>query len=659
MFQGDLMQPGRGFMNKVRLCSLVLLAFLSTAWPQQEQPAKVLNPLQMQGAAAETPAASSTPAVIPSQLKVFGSDFFSSPEGLNPDQITPAAPDQYVLAAGDRLGIHLGGKAQENFETMVTADGKIYLPTVGVFSVQGLTLTRAQNLIDQRLRRYYSNYNLDVVLIAPKMVRVAVVGDVQAPGFYTFSALNTALDAVARALGPTPGGSLRDLQLLRGDSVAAHIDLYDYLLRPQSRPDLLLQSGDRIFVAPSRNRVRVDGEVSRPAIYELNPVHRERLTELIGLAGGLTGRAFRHKIEWSRLQPDGTRRVQYVDYDAALADSSLNGFLQNEDQIHVYSKLEQVPRRTVVIQGEVNKPGEYELETDMRLSDLVLKAGSLTRAAYLLKAQVAKVAPKTAPRIIEVDLGRALSGKEDSLDVPLDDDDQVFIRRIPEWKVGPMVEVRGEVIFPGFYSIIEDTTLLSQILGKCGGFTQDALISEAKLIRRSEVLPEDKEFERLKEMGRDEMSRLEYEYLVMKQNSSGVNEIVVDFYKLAVKKDSRQDVALRDGDMIVVPRTPRVVMVTGRVARPGGILYQSGANLKYYINQAGGYSWDADARRTKVIQSNGAIEDDEDVDTFVAGDRIWVPRKQDHNYWQIFRDTIMVVGQIAAIFLVIQNAKKQ
>jgi polysaccharide biosynthesis/export protein len=644
-------------MIKIRLFSLVLLGFLSTAWSQPEQAAKVLNPLQ--SAAPETHATpASTPVVIPGQLKIFGSDFFSNPEALNPEQITPAAPDRYVLAAGDRLGIHLGGKAQENFETMVTADGKIYLPTVGVFSLQGLTLSQAQTLIDQRLRRFYSNYNLDVVLISPKMVRVGVVGDVQAPGFYTLSALNTALDAVARALGPTPGGSLRDLQLFRGDSVAAHIDLYDYLLRPQTRPDIMLQSGDRIFVAPSRNRVRVDGEVSRPAIYELNPVSRERLTELMELAGGLTGRAYRSKIEWSRLQPDGTRRVQYVDYDAVLADSSINGFLQNEDQIHVYSRLEQVPRRIVVIQGEVNKPGEYDLETNMRLSDLVLKAGSLTRSAYMLKAQVAKVAPKTAPKIIEVDLGLALSGTADSLDVPLDDDDQVFIRRIPEWKVGPMVEVRGEVVFPGFYSIIEDTTLLGQILGKCGGFTKDALISEAKLIRRREILPEDKEYERLKEMTRDEMSKLEYEYLVMKQNSSGVNEIVVDFYKLTVKKDNRQDIALRDGDMIQVPRTPRVVMVTGRVARPGGVLYRPGANLKYYINQAGGYSWDADARRTKVIQSNGAIEDDEDVDTFVAGDRIWVPRKQDHNYWQIFRDTIMVVGQIAAIFLVIQNAKK-
>jgi hypothetical protein len=79
--------------------------------------------------------------------------------------------------------------------------------------------------------------------------------------------------------------------------------------------------------------------------------------------------------------------------------------------------------------------------------------------------------------------------------------------------------------------------------------------------------------------------------------------------------------------------------------------------LKYYLNQAGGYAWDADGRRTKVIKAAGDIQDDEDVKVFNPGDRIWVPRQPDRNYWQLFRDTILVVGQVAAIFLVIQNAK--
>ncbi|MBN2356108.1 SLBB domain-containing protein [candidate division KSB1 bacterium] len=642
-------------MKKYLILFLTITFLLQFNPVKAQQPVEVLNPLQ-------TPSTQTTNAQTavaePAGLQVFGANFFTGVDMADKEFTTPVAAEYYYIGAGDRLGIHLGGKAQENFEVMVTADGKIYLPTAGVFSVQGLSLAEMQRLLDKSLRRFYSNYTLDLLLIAPKMVRVAVIGDVGAPGFYTLSALNTVLDAVARAQGPTKRGSLRDIQLFRGDSLMTRVDLYDYLLRPEIRSDLLLQSGDRIFVAPSRNRVLIDGEVSRPAIYELNPTKQERLTDLLDLAGGLTDRAFPDKIEWSRMQANGARQIGYVDYHAALADSQINIVLQNEDAIRVFSKLEQVPRQIVSIQGEVNRPGEYALEENMRLSDLILKAGSLKRSAYLLNAQVAKVEPKKAPVIIEVDLQRLLLQHEDSLDVVLDADDQVFIRRIPEWKVGATVEVSGEVIFPGYYAIVEDTTMLSHVLAECGGFTRDALISEAKLIRRREIMLEDKEFERLREMTRDQMSKMEYEYLVMKQNSTGVNEIVVDFHRLVVKKDSRQDIALRDGDIITIPKTPRVVMVTGRVARSGGVLYKKGANLKYYISQAGGFSWDADKRRTKVIKSTGEIEDDEDVREFQPGDRIWVPRKPDHNYWQIFRDTMLVAGQIAAIFLVIQNASK-
>ncbi len=643
-------------MNKYLL--LVVLFFYINPVLSQQQPLEVLNPLQ-----AAAPQTTKEPTVMqpavtePSALQIFGANFFSAIAATEKEFISPIAPESYTLGAGDRLGIHLGGKVQENFEVMVTADGKIYLPTVGVFTVQGLTLAEVQKLLDKNLRRFYSNYSLDVVLITPKTVRVAVIGDVQAPGFYTLSALNTVLDAVTMAKGPTEQGSLRDIQLYR-NSLAARVDLYDYLLRPEMRCEVLLQSGDRIFVAPCRNRVRIDGEINRPAIYELNPYRRERLSDLIELAGGLTDRAFLDKIEFSRMQTNGVRRVEYINYRVAIADSQRNPVLQNEDAIHIYSKLDQVPRQVVTIQGEVNHPGEYELEENIRLSDLILKAGSLTRSAYLLNARVAKVEPKKPPVILEVDLNRLLLQHEDSLDVVLDADDHVFIRRIPEWKVGATVEVRGEVIFPGFYAITDDSTMLSQILKECGGFTKDALVSEAKLIRRREIVLEDKEYQRLKEMTRDQMTKLEYEYLVMKQNSSEVNEIVVDFYKLAVKNDRRQDIALRDGDIIVVPKTPRVVMVTGRVDRPGGVLYKPGARLKYYITQAGGFSWDADGRRTKVIKSSGEILEDEDVRQFEAGDRIWVPRKPDRNYWQIFRDTMMVAGQIAAIFLVIQNASK-
>ena len=604
---------------------------------------------------------------------LFGRDFFST-SGSGLESAAGTASGSYVLGGGDRLAIHLGGKAQENYETQVTADGKIYLPTAGVMQVEGLTMAAARELLDARLRRLYSHYTLDLALLSPKMVRVAVTGDVVKPGNYTLSALNSVLDAVSMAQGPTERGSLRDIQVFRGEKLAARVDLYTHLLKPGLSADMPLQSGDKIFVVPCRQRVEISGEVMRPALYELAPDGAERLSDLVNLAGGFTDLAFRRKVELSRMQPDGSRLVSYLDWSARQAagdsaglfaaaapgpaDSLTNPLLANNDRIRVYSVAEQTPHQVVTIHGEVNRPGIYDWAQGMRLSDLILMAGSLTRSAWLLNAEVAQVDPNRPPQVRQIDLERLMKGGEDSLDVLLGADDQVFIRRIPDWRVGPLVEVRGEVQFPGYYPIVDDSTRLSEVMQACGGFTGDALISDAKLIRKRQPMVEDKEYERLLAMPRDQMSDREYEYLVMKQNSSDAQEIVVDFRELLQLRSRRQDVALRDGDLIVVPKTPRVVQVSGRVARPGGVLYKPGVGFKYYIAQAGGLSWDADGHRAKVIKASGEIKDDEEVKEFSPGDRIWVPRKPDRNYWQIFRDTLLVAGQLATIYLVIQNSTR-
>jgi protein involved in polysaccharide export with SLBB domain len=622
----------------------------STIQSTEEQSAK---PSESPGEQEAIP--SSTPV-----LELFGHKFFSSPieqAGMSPGH---ALPPTYSLGAGDQLGIFLGGKAQQQFEVTVSADGQIYVPTVGVFPVQGQTLGEFRTRLDERLRRYYSNYTVDVMLIAPKSVRVSVIGEVGLPGNYTMSALNTVLDAVAKAQGPTENGSLRDIQVFRGDSLFAHVDLYDFLLQPTEKFEIFLQGGDQVFVPVCKSRVEVTGEVYRPAIYELNPNKEEQLLDLIDLAGGMTDLAFSDKIELSRMKLDGTLEAAYLGLRQIQAggDSAQNNTIRNNDRIHVFSKLDQAPQEVVTIHGEVNYPDEYQYEENMRVSDLILKAGSLTRSAYLLEAEVAQVDPNSSVKALKVPLNDLMNGTDSSRDILLHPDDHVFVRRIPDWQLGLLAEVRGEARFPGFYPIVKDSTWLSDVLQQAGGFTKDALLSEAKLIRHREPVLQDKEFERLKALTRDEMSDLEYEYFVMKQNSADVSEINVDFAKLVTRGDKSQDVILEDGDVITIPKSPRVVLVTGRVGKPGGVLYNSKADVGYYIAQAGGYSWDADRSRTKVIKVTGEIRDDEDIKSFSPGDRIWVPRKPDRDYWQIFRDTIMVAGQVATIYLVIHTATK-
>lgn len=605
---------------------------------------------------SSTPFQNLTGETQSTRLDIFGYDLFNKNFSDIQTSGTRVLPPQYRLGPGDKLGIYLLGNVQEAREVLVNVEGKIFVPPVGVLFVWGLSMDELKKLMEKKLAQFYDNFTLDLMLLQPKNVLVSVVGEVNHPGKYILSALNTVLDAVIRAGGPTANGSLRDIQLIRDGTHYASVDFYQFLMSNKQQSEIYLEAGDRIFVPLAKKKVKVEGEVYRPFIFELKPGAEERLSDVIHFAGGLTDLAYRKKIEISRLENDGHRRLIYVNFDAiAAGDSTEDLILHNQDRIKVYSKLEQIHQRTVSIYGEIRRPGKYRLEDNMHLSDLILKAGNLTRKAYTLEAEIAKVDPGQPTRFVKVNLDEVFNAS-DHTDILLEEDDQVFIRQIPEWEVGLMVEVRGEVKFPGKYSIVKDSTRLSEIIHRAGGFTEEAFLQEAYVIRPGTRPHFDKEFERLKAMRREEMTDLEYQYFVMKQNSENVDRVVVNFEKLFYQNDLSEDIILEDGDIIVIPKKPKVVTVTGQVAKPGGVPFQPGASLDYYVSKAGGPTWDANTGKTKIIKVTGEVLNDEDVKEFMPGDIIWVPRKEDKSIWPVILQSITVTAQLASIYLIIDTA---
>jgi len=602
------------------------------------------------------------PTSVPQEetLSIFGHSFFHSAQSIDRLRTFSGSmfPDDYRLGPGDRLGIYLLGKTQLNFDVVVNVEGKIFIPTVGVLFVTGLSISEFQDVLNRRLEKYYDNFSLNIMLIEPKQVPVTVVGDVERPGKYYLNSLNTVLDAVLVAGGPTRRGSLRNIHVYRQDSLFTVVDLYKFLMEGEAKQQVFLQPHDKIVVPLIEAIVSVRGEVKRPARFELKFGGKERLTDVLSLAGNFTDLAFKDKIEVSRLLANGERLVMYVDYQQIQNDvtNAANIVLKNDDHIQVFSILEQRYPKSVYIHGEVKRPGQYHFEENLHILDLLLKAGNLTRSAYMLRCEVAKVDPKAPTDILVIDLQQIMNNPSSSQNIILEEDDRVFIRRVPEWEVGPVIEITGEVQFPGMYAITEDSTTLFDIMTQVGGFTDEALVREASLVRRSSSITIDKEYERLKQLTRDQMSDTEYEYLVMKQNNQDIGRIVVDFFRLCIRKDMTEDVLLEDGDFIHVPKAPKVVYVTGRISRPGGVVYVPGKNINYYIKKAGGVTWDARKRSTKVTKVTGEIMDDEDISDLQPGDIIWVPRRPDRDWWELFRYTIAVVAQLATVYIVVDSA---
>lgn len=403
---------------------------------------RVLTPSQTQTPA---PTSEDATAITEPSLQRFGYNLFQSPDAASELLMGGALPSDYQLGPGDHLGIYLGGKAQETFDLTVSVDGKLFMPTVGVMGVTGLTLDEFRSQLDSQLRSVYSDYTLNIMLLRPKRLGVSVIGEVRQPGNHTGSALSTVLDFVSMAGGPTEYGSLRDIQVFRRDSLVARIDLYDYLLRPQGYQTFSLQSGDKIFVPVVSSIIEVSGQVNREAIYELNPHKQETVCDLIELAGGFTGFAYRHSVEWSRLEADGLRRVKYVDFTTnPCADAAESLILRDNDRIHVFSIADQAPQDSLQIHGEVNEPGKYPFQKNMRVSQLILQAGGLKRSAYVLEAEVAKVDPGNPLNHLKVNLNHAMQG-DTTHDIILEPDDHVFVRKIPKWEVGALVNIVGEV----------------------------------------------------------------------------------------------------------------------------------------------------------------------------------------------------------------------
>lgn len=429
-----------------------------------------------------------------SGFSVFGMDIFDRGSTQFDPNLAGPVDANYRLGPGDRLVLILTGDVQASYQLDVTREGFVVIPEVGRLDVANLSLGQLDDLLYSRLGRVYSGVRrgggttrFSVSVARLRSNQVWVVGSVERPGSYRISSAGTALTALYAAGGPTLNGSLREIDLQRGGQTVASFDLYDYLLKGDASRDLRLQTGDVVFVRSAGPRVRLWGEVARPAIYELRPT--ETLADLITAAGGFLPTAERRRVQIERILPPSVRRSVGSDRiirEVVSADSTTGEVaaepLQAGDVVRVF-ELPGRARSRVAVTGNVWQPGPVGFAAGMRLSDALRLAGGLKPDAYLGQVLVSRLQPDSTRAQLRAAL-RDTTGAAIN-DLTLADGDEIRVFSTTEFRPTRYVVISGAVRKKGRFPFREGMTLRDLVL-QAGGLQESALLQEAEISRMPE-----------------------------------------------------------------------------------------------------------------------------------------------------------------------------
>lgn len=398
-------------------------------------------------------------------------------------------------------------------------------------------------------------------------------------------------------------------------------------------------------------KVIVAGEVKSPGIYSV--FANTRVSEVIDVAGGFMDNSSLRNILITH--PNGNTAIADVFRFKRLGDRSRNPYVLGGDVIFLPTREKDI--NTVGIYGAVKSGGEFEYAPQDSLLDLINLAYGLTMDVDLLRGELIRFNPdRLSTTTIPLDLKGLMAGNDPDKNLPLLPDDRVFIRTVPKFHKKDQVTIIGEVLYPGVYHIEEDKTKLSEVIERAGGFSPFASLAEAGMSRTYNVT--DPEFERLKNIPVGDMKESEYNYFKLRSREKP-GRVACDFEKLFQEKSNEHDLALKSGDVINIPPKSMVVNVSGSVINPGLVPYAPEKDYKYYVDRAGGYSWKARKERITVIKGQtGERMKPSRKRKIDPGDTILIPEKPERDYWKFFKDTMLVLGNVATVYLVIQQATK-
>jgi len=416
--------------------------------------------------------------------------------------------------------------------------------------------------------------------------------------------------------------------------------------------------------APRRFRVSITGVINNPGMYVSNSLMRA--SDLLG--GTRSGRMILIRRAQSSNQSakkgssvrsitifrdDKEINVDLLRFEK-MGELDVNPYVVGGDNIYVPPYY-----GDIMISGEVNDGGIYEYKPGDSVSDLVVFGGGLTTIADSSNATLVRFEPDGRNlKYISIDLYDAIFTNPDDSRYILQESDRIFVQTKYDYKVFSNVLVGGQVKFPGEYAIIPQFTKLTDVIRMAGGFTDQANLEEARIVKPLTSATRDLEYERLRTMRVEDMSDEEYEFL--KQRSRTIANIVtINFVKLFKENDLSHDIFLEPGDHIFIPLKPELVNVLGAVQESGFVKFEEGKDFTFYIEKAGGYNWNAKTRNVRIIKAQtGQRFRPKSKIQIEGGDTIFIPEKKPVNYWVFFKDTMTVFADVATIIIIIERITK-
>ena len=495
------------------------------------------------------------------KLEIFGMDIFKSADMSFEPSLNVATPESYILGAGDEIIIDVYGASEITYQEVISPDGAILIGGIGPVSLAGIDIKEAKQRIFNKLSSIYSgmkwrnpNTFIQVSLGQVRSIKVNVVGNVVQPGTYELSSFSTAFNALYFAGGPSENGSLRNIEVRREGEKIASLDVYKYLFEGMSGQNPQLLDQDVIIVKPYLNRVKLAGSVKQPAVYELK--EDETVEYLFDFSGGFNNLAFKEFVTIDRIG-DKEKEVTTVDRINFATEKIMDG-----DSIYVTKVLNTYSNRVNIV-GAINRPGYYQLNSDLTLSELIKKANGLREDAYLKRGNIIRLSETLSLRNIAFDVKEVLEGNQD---IVLSPDDMIQISSIFDLNEERLISIRGQVRNPGEFPFI-DSMSVEDLINISGGLKEDASTTTVEVARR---LSTDEDLSKSSEI-----------FTLTINKDLSINEQTSDFL-------------LKPFDLVLIKSTPyvrehKVVKIEGEVNFPGFYALETNEDkISDLIERAGG-----------------------------------------------------------------------